>query len=122
LYVQPIYVTGEDSASALPELKRVVVVFDDRIVMRETLDQAMAAVFEGYVTPGTGDDGETPTTTPGTDIAVPGDVAELLQQAEVAFGEAQAALDAGDLGGYQSKIDEAQRLIGQAIELIGNGG
>ena len=122
LYIQPIYVTGEDSASALPELKRVVVVFDDRIVMRETLDQAMAAVFEGYVTPGTGEDVDTPTTDPGTDIEVPSDVAELLQQAEVAFAEAQDALDAGDLGAYQAKIDEAQRLIGQAIDLISNGG
>ncbi|HSR46186.1 MAG TPA: UPF0182 family protein [Acidimicrobiia bacterium] len=119
LYVQPIYLQGEDRASALPEFKRVVVVFDDRIVMRETLDEAMSAIFEGYVVPG----GDT-VTPPGTgdDLVVPSDVADLLRQADAAFAEAQAALSAGDLGGYQAKIDEAQQLIGEAIELLSNGG
>ena len=123
LYVQPIYLQGEDSGSALPEFKKVVVVFDDRIVMRDTLDEAMSAVFEGYVVPGGDGDGGTPTTVPGdTGEPISGDVAALLQQADAAFVAAQAALDQGDLGAYQTKIDEAQQLIAQAIELLGNGG
>lgn len=119
LYVQPIYLQGEDRASALPEFKRVVVVFDDRIVMRETLDEAMSAIFEGYVVPG-GSVVAPPDT--GDEVVVPGDVADLLRQADSAFAEAQAALSAGDLGAYQAKIDEAQQLIGEAIELLSNGG
>ncbi len=120
LYVQPIYLQGEDSGSALPEFKRVVVVFDDRIVMRDTLDEAMAAVFEGYEPPDR--DGPTPTTVPGDGGEVPSDVADLLERAEAAFNEAQAALSSGDLGAYQEKIDEAQDLISQAIDLLNNGG
>jgi hypothetical protein len=123
LYVQPIYLQGEDRGSALPEFKKVVVVFDDRIVMRDSLDAAMSAVFEGYVVPGSDGDGDTPTTVPGdTGEPISGDVAALLQQADDAFVAAQAALDQGDLGAYQTKIDEAQQLIAQAIELLGNGG
>ncbi|MDH5372788.1 MAG: UPF0182 family protein, partial [Acidimicrobiia bacterium] len=122
LYVQPIYLQGEDSVSALPEFKRVVVVFDDRIVMRETLDEAMAAVFEGYVTPGGEGDGDVPTTVPGDVEPISDDVAALLRQADAAFVAAQAALDDGDLGAYQSKIDEAQRFIADALELLSNGG
>ncbi|MDF1595095.1 MAG: UPF0182 family protein [Acidimicrobiia bacterium] len=119
LYVQPIYLQGEDRGSALPEFKKVVVVFDDRIVMRDTLDEAMAAVFEGYVVPG---DGVVPGVEPGDGEPVSGDVANLLRQADAAFTAAQTALDRGDLGAYQAKIIEAQEFIAQAIELIGTGG
>jgi uncharacterized membrane protein (UPF0182 family) len=124
LYVQPIYLQGEDRASALPEFKKVVVVFDDRIVMRDTLDQAMAAVFEGYVVPGGIDDGDgdVPTTDPGGDgEPISDDVAALLRDADAAFVAAQTALDSGDLGAYQAKIIEAQTLIEQAIALLNNG-
>ena len=48
VYFQPIYLQG--SQEGLPEFKRVVVVFNDQIVMRETLAQALAEVFGGDVT------------------------------------------------------------------------
>ncbi len=47
-----------------------------------------------------------------------GDVAELLQQAEEAFAEAEQALRAGDLGRYQDKVEEGRELIQQALDLL----
>ena len=44
IYVQPVYLQGT-AQNALPELKRVVVVFEDRIIMRTTLAEAIDAVF-----------------------------------------------------------------------------
>lgn len=43
LYVQPLYIAAEKGQ--LPELKRVIVGFGDRIAMEETLDAALARVF-----------------------------------------------------------------------------
>ena len=123
LYVQPIYVsarqedTGSDVA-ALPEFKKVVVVFGDRIVMRDTLADALSAVF-GDAPPPPVDDGEEP---PPDDGELPLDVseavAELLARADAAFQRADQALRDADLATYQSEVAEAQRLIDQARQLI----
>ena len=45
IYVQPLYIAAEKGQ--LPELKRVIVGFGDRIAMEETLDGAIARVFSG---------------------------------------------------------------------------
>ena len=45
LYVQALYIAAEKGQ--LPELKRVIVGFGDRIAMEETLDGAIARVFGG---------------------------------------------------------------------------
>ncbi|MGI9626367.1 MAG: UPF0182 family protein, partial [Longimicrobiales bacterium] len=109
VYVQPVYLQGT-AQNALPELKRVVVVFEDRIIMRPTLNEAISVIFGTETTdPGTG---------PDDPIQVDGTVTELLQQAEDAFDAADAALRAGDLARYAEQVEEAQALITQALALI----
>jgi uncharacterized membrane protein (UPF0182 family) len=49
LYVEPIYL--EASQNSLPTLVRVVVAYENRIVMAETLEQALQAIFRPEVTP-----------------------------------------------------------------------
>ena len=44
LYVEPLYLEAEENS--LPTLARVIVVYENRIVMAETLDKALQAVFE----------------------------------------------------------------------------
>lgn len=105
VYFQPIYLQG--SQDPLPEFKRVVVVFNDRIVMRETLAQALAEVFGGEVAP----------SEPG-DVDISGDIEQLLQRADQAFADADAALQSGDLGLYQQKVSEARQQIIRAMELL----
>jgi uncharacterized membrane protein (UPF0182 family) len=110
IYVQPVYLQGT-AQNALPELKRVVVVFEDRIIMRTTLNEAIDEIF------GTdsSDDGGGDVVDPGP---IDGTVAGLLEQAEAAFVAADAALRDGDLALYAEKVDEAQGLIEQALALI----
>ncbi|WP_297482072.1 UPF0182 family protein, partial [Sulfurimonas sp.] len=43
LYVEPVYLQSEQGQ--IPELKRVIVVFRDKIAMRRTLDEALQAIF-----------------------------------------------------------------------------
>src|SRR5215213_4595861 len=45
MYVQPIYLRAE--GGRIPELKRVVVAYQNRVVMRETLEQGLAEMFGG---------------------------------------------------------------------------
>lgn len=44
LYVEPVYLRS-DQKDALPELKRVIVAFGDKLTMQDTLEDAIAVVF-----------------------------------------------------------------------------
>jgi uncharacterized membrane protein (UPF0182 family) len=111
LYVQPVYLQSEENA--LPEFKKVVVVYQqNKPRMADTLNEALFAVFgDGTgVTPPPPDD-EVPS-------ELPTDVREALERAQQLFAEADAALRSGDLGTYQDKVEEAQALIDQALETL----
>ncbi|MBD2513828.1 UPF0182 family protein [Nostoc sp. FACHB-973] len=49
LYVEPIYL--EATQNSLPTLVRVVVAYENRIVMAQTLEQALQGIFQPQVTP-----------------------------------------------------------------------
>ncbi len=123
LYVQPIYLQGD--SGQIPEFKRVVVAYGDTIGFGESLDQALAQVFPDFAPTAVPLDPQPvdaePTDAEPTDgetVVVSGDVAELLASAEEAFAAANLALAAGDLGTYQTKVEEAAALIQAAQELI----
>jgi uncharacterized membrane protein (UPF0182 family) len=107
----------------------VIVTYNDRSVLEPTLGQALAKLFPGFsgdlgeqlprATEPTGSDPSPtdPTTTdPGSSSS--DDPAALLSQADDLFAEADDALAAGDLGLYQEKIDEARKLIADAVEIL----
>jgi uncharacterized membrane protein (UPF0182 family) len=47
VYVQPVYLRAE--GGRIPELKRVVVAYQNRVVMRETFEAGLSALFGGEV-------------------------------------------------------------------------
>ncbi len=47
IYVQPVYLRSE--GGRIPELKRVVVAYQNKVVMRETLEAGLATLFGGEV-------------------------------------------------------------------------
>jgi uncharacterized membrane protein (UPF0182 family) len=49
LYVQPLYLRAE--GGRIPELKRVIVAYQNQVVMQETLDGALAELFGGSTGP-----------------------------------------------------------------------
>ncbi len=106
LYYQPIYLQGEQNP--LPEFKFVVVVFQDRIIMEESLSEALASVFGGDFATETVEDAE-------------GESAlELLEKATKAFEKAQQELQNGNLGLYQNLVEQAQQYVDLALELLNN--
>ncbi len=106
LYYQPIYLQGEQNP--LPEFKFVVVVFQDRIIMEESLSEALASVFGGdFATENVED-------TKGESAL------ELLEKATKAFEKAQQELQNGNLGLYQNLVEQAQQYVDLALELLNN--
>jgi uncharacterized membrane protein (UPF0182 family) len=132
LYVEPIYLLSD--TSALPELKRVIVSSDERIVMRETLSQALADLFElapgevavgdlegieeevvedaepEEVAEGGEDTAEAP---PDTTTNVDRTLDELIESANAHFIAAEAAQRDGDWSTYGAELEALRRDLEQ---------
>lgn len=126
IYVQPIYLRAE--GGTIPELKRVVVAHENRVVMGETLDEGLDALF------GSGAVRETPTSVqdsvnalgagqsvvtgggvaPSTVQAASGASADLLREAQTHYDRAIAAQRAGNWAEYGREIDQ----LGAAIRSL----
>ena len=115
MYVQPMYV--ESTQTRIPELRKVIVYYNDRVTVSDTLQQALEAIFGESPETGESIAGETPDDGDGEEPGVE-DVLDLLNQAIRAFEEADAALAAGDLGTYQRKNEEGHRLVERAQEQV----
>lgn len=124
LYIRPIYVQAQ-SGSQFPAFRRVVVVYDGKAKIANTVQDALAQFFPGV--PATGSGTTTTTTAPGAtgttspSNGVQSTVAELLSQAASKYGDAQAALAAGKLGEYQTDVEAVGKLLEQARALASPG-
>jgi uncharacterized membrane protein (UPF0182 family) len=84
VYVEPLYIAAEKGQ--LPELKRVIVGFGDRIAMEETLEGAMARVFGGQSLPAAA------AAAPGPPAGSEASVKALLDSAAAAYARASEEL------------------------------
>jgi uncharacterized membrane protein (UPF0182 family) len=113
LYVEPIFLRSTESS--FPEFKRVILASQNRIAFAETLEEGVRQILgEAPVPPPTEE--EPP---PGNGGELPSDVAGLVAQAQQIYGEAQAALAAGDLGTYQQRVDQLQAVLDRLAALTG---
>ncbi|MFN2316435.1 MAG: UPF0182 family protein, partial [Gemmatimonadales bacterium] len=115
LYVQPMYLRAE--GGRIPELKRVVVAYQNRVVMEETLEQGLARLFGGQA-PRTVLAGGTPGEAPAGGLALPaaGDARfmELLDEIRAVYDRALAAQRAGNWAEYGAEIERLGELIRRA--------
>jgi len=124
LYAQPLFVQAE--RNAIPQLRFVVLVFDQQVVAEATLAESLDALFgEDAGLSERPLDGEAPGEAPvsggdgGGDGEVDPEVSRLIGQALAAFVEAEEALAAGDLGAYQEATRRAQELLEEVQRLTG---
>jgi len=105
LYVEPIYLES-DNENSLPEMKRVVVSFKDKIVMKESLKEALENIF------GTMDEvqEEVP---PSEEIEEreEGDIQELVNKANELYNSAKEALKDGNWADYGKYMDELEKVL-----------
>jgi uncharacterized membrane protein (UPF0182 family) len=130
LYVEPVYLVSTEK-NAIPQLQRVIVAHGEKIVMEPTLDEALTRLFgvqldlaaggpQKIIVSGPGAGAAAPTVTPpapgGAGVApvAPSEGnRELIQRANQAFQEGDAARRQGDLATYQQKMEEVGRILKQ---------
>jgi uncharacterized membrane protein (UPF0182 family) len=102
LYVSPLYLRAEQGH--LPELKRVIAAYGEHVVMKETLAEALSALFlETSAAPGApGAATETPAANSANDRA---------QQALDRYNKAMAQLKSGDWAGFGQELDAMRGLL-----------
>ncbi|MEL7493589.1 MAG: UPF0182 family protein, partial [Cyanobacteria bacterium J06554_11] len=118
LYFEPVYLQAD--TGALPELKRVIVAFKNTIVMRQTLPEAIAAVFGTQVASTSGTVAVSPSTSDSstTESTVSSTTASNLVQAAIeAYEEGEKALQNGDWAAY----GQAQTRLGRALQQLSAG-
>ncbi|MFG6278395.1 UPF0182 family protein [Microbacterium sp. 5K110] len=127
LYVQPVFVQSS-GGTQLPQLRRVLVAFGDKIAFENTLSEALDALFGGDSGADTGDEAVTPTdqTDPGgggttAPTAPAGDYAAALAEAQAALTARQAALTSGDLAGFATQDARLTAAVQRLIELQDQG-
>jgi len=135
LYVEPVYIESSNETS-LPEVKQVIVAYQDYIVMEATFDEAMERIvelaageidqseiepsgpspeeLEGTEQPEESEEPEEPEETP---TPVPeGDADELLQDFSELFSDYQDALSNGDWEEAAEIMSEIEAQLEQANE------
>src|SRR5207245_8370198 len=99
IYVQPLYLRAE--GGRIPEMKRVVVAHQNRVVMEETLDAGLARLFGGAVEPAAAAAGPTGAARPGDARA-----ADVARRAAELYQRAVAAQPSGDWARYGEELSQ----------------
>jgi len=104
LYVEPLFLQADNSE--LPELKRVIVAYGDEVVMEESLEEALAQIFDlqQYVSTGT------------TEYQLEDNLSadELIQKAADHYQTAQELIRKGDWTGYGQETEQ----LGEVLEAL----
>lgn len=96
IYVQPLYLRAE--TGKIPELKRVIVAYQNQIAMEETLEQSLNRIFGGTTA-------AQPTTPDQPSLPPPeASLESLAAQAKQHYDRAQDALKAGEWARYGEEI------------------
>jgi uncharacterized protein len=116
LYVRPLYLRAE--SGKIPELKRVIVAYENKIAMEETLDKSLARIFEAepFLT-------DTSLTTPAAEtraaeLTPAANAAALIRQARESYDRAVQAQKQGDWAKYGEEL----KRLGAILESLNKNG
>src|SRR3989449_1044735 len=112
IYVQPLYLRAE--GGRIPEMKRVVVAHQNRVVMEETLDAGLARLFGGAVEPAAAAAAPTGAARPGN-----GRAADLARRAAELYQRAVAAQRSGDWARYGEELSQLGEVLRQLQAALG---
>lgn len=101
LYVQPLYLAAEDKG--LPELRRVILAYENNVVMEENLELGLQRLFSGRrVVPQAR---EKVVETPG------GSVPGLAKEAMRVYERANESMRRGDWAGYGENLRQLEQIL-----------
>jgi hypothetical protein len=111
IYVQPLYLRAE--GGRIPELKRVVVAHQNRVVMEETLEEGLSRLFGGAGVPAR------VVAASGTAGPDDGRAADLARRAAESFRRAVEAQRAGDWARYGEELSRLEEVLRQLQVVLG---
>lgn len=103
LYIEPLYLAAQ--AGSLPELRRVIAVYGDQLVMESNLESALSVLFGGKIS-------QPMTTTSGGGAPVQAvSQANRIAQALTHYNQAQTYLRQGNFAGYGEEIKSLEGIL-----------
>ncbi len=112
LYIEPLYISAA-SSSSIPELKKILVVYENQVVMEDSLEAALSKLIGKNVT---------------TVVPIPGlpgipdfedkNLNELLDETLAHYETARGYLEAGDLENYGREMKIVDSLMEQLRQLV----
>ena len=115
IYVMPLYLRAQ--GGRIPELKRVVVAYQNRVVMEETLDAGLAQLFGGGAEAAR--EPARVAATPGAAPATNARAADLARRANESYRRALEAQRAGDWARYGDELRRLEDLLRQLQTVLG---
>ncbi|WP_141706153.1 UPF0182 family protein [Caloranaerobacter ferrireducens] len=115
LYVEPIYLQA-DNENSLPEVKRVIVAYKNKIVMEETLDEALTKIF-GQIDREEDESG----VIDNVDINISdGNLKEIIKKANEIFNKAKEASQKGDWAKYGEYLNKLENILNSLNNSLNN--
>ena len=114
LYCEPVYL--EASNSSIPEVKRIIMAYDDEIAYEETLAECLVELFGDKAEEGVDNGSQEPdgeSGQPGTDEPEKMSQSELIEAAAKAYEDAIEAQKDGDWAGYGEYMDELEKYLNE---------
>ncbi len=123
LYIEPLYLQAVNGQ--IPELKRVIVVSGNQVIMRETLAESLQALFSqngpdltsAESPPATGE--TPPRPTPPTVDLTSQDANQLAITASHHYDAAQKALQNGDWATYGAELEKMKAALDALVRVTG---
>ena len=110
LYIQPVYV--ESSRNSIPELQQVIAVYGSLTpAIGPSLTSALSQVFSAPVSTASGNNNASGTLSP--------EIRALLAEAQQSWQKSQADLKSGNLGDYQTDINNLESYLQEVQQLTG---
>lgn len=114
LYVSPLYLRAE--SGQVPELKRVIAAYGDRVVMDKTLAGALAALFEESAKQPAP---ASPLVGPAAKAFLAGPEADRAREALSHYDRAMEQLKAGNWGGFGAELKALRPLLEELSQSAG---
>ncbi|WP_427337650.1 UPF0182 family protein [Caloranaerobacter sp. DY30410] len=115
LYVEPIYLQA-DNENSLPEVKRVIVAYKNKIVMEETLEEALTKIF-GQIDREEDKNG----VIDNVDVNISdGNLKEIIKRANEIFNKAKEASQKGDWAKYGEYLNKLENILNSLNNSLNN--
>jgi hypothetical protein len=114
IYVRPLYIRSE--SGKIPELKRVIIAYENRIAMEETLEESISKIFGGaapepqQITGAAAPEPGAPAQ-PQTAVEAPAGDEDLIRQAGEAYDRALQAQRQGDWAKYGEEVKRLGTIL-----------